>query len=174
MSGTKGKGQIVNRTGLSDVFGVALNTIDSWVRQGCPVIQRGAGRGQEWQFNTRDVAQWLQDKRVREATGTTQADEAELKRRRSLADTLQAELALAKARGEVAPIREFERAQAKAMAEIRANIMNVPARAVLQLLGETDETIFKTKLRAELTLALEAAAEAELTMDEADDDDAEA
>jgi hypothetical protein len=49
--------------------------------------------------------------------------------------------------------------------------MNVPQRVVIQLLGETNETRFKEVLRAELTLALQAAAEADLTL--ADEDDAE-
>lgn len=82
-----------------------------------------------------------------------------------------AELELAKARGDVAPVREFEMAQSKMMAVIRTNILNVPSRAVFQLLGETDEKIFKTKLRSELTLALEQAASEDLDIDlDADDE----
>jgi phage terminase Nu1 subunit (DNA packaging protein) len=81
-----------------------------------------------------------------------------------------AELELAKARGDVAPIREFEMAQSRMMATIRTNILNVPSRVVLQLLGETDEKIFKSKLRAELTLALEQSASEEIDID---DDDGE-
>jgi phage terminase Nu1 subunit (DNA packaging protein) len=83
---------------------------------------------------------------------------------------LTAELELAKKKGEVAPVRDFERAQAKVFAQIRANVMNVPQRCVIQLLGETDETIFKDKLRKELTLALQAAAEADLTLEDEDED----
>ena len=170
MSGTKGKGKAVNRTGLSDVFGVALSTIDSWVRQGCPFVQRGVGRGQPWKFNTADVAQWLRDKSVQDATGETVASDAELRRRKMVAETATAELTLAKAKGEVAPIREFERAQAKVFAEIRANIMNVPQRVVVQLLNESDETRFKQVLRSELTLALEAAANADLILEDEEED----
>lgn len=92
--------------------------------------------------------------------------------RKLTAEATRAELELAKARGEVAPIREFERVQTAMFAAIRANVMNVPQRVVVQLLGETDETTFKKKLRAELTLALETAAAAELAIpdDEAADD----
>ena len=157
------KGQTVNRSGLADVFGVALPTVDGWVRQGVPVVTRG-GRGKQWEFDTAAVADWLRDKAVAEATGDVQADEAELKRRKLQAETTRAELELAKAKAEVAPVREFERAQAAAFAQIRANIMNVPQRAVLQLLGETDETQFKEILRAELTLALQESATADLVM----------
>lgn len=166
---TKAKGQTVTRAGLADVFGVALPTVDGWVRQGVPFLTRG-GRGQQWAFDTADVSQWLRDKAVTEATGETQTDEGELKRRKLQAETSKAELELAKAKNEVATIRDFERAQAAVFAQIRANVMNVPQRVVVQLLGETNETIFKTKLRAELTLALEAAANADLDLG---DDDTE-
>lgn len=168
------KGQDLTRAGVSECFGVALNTVDAWVRQGCPVVQRGAGKGIPWKFNSADVARWLREKAKADALGETPADEAELKRRKLLAETEKAELELAKARGEVAPIRDFERAQAAVFAQIRANVMNAPQRLVLQLLGETDETVFKAKMRAELAAALEEAASADLVLaedDEAADDD---
>jgi phage terminase Nu1 subunit (DNA packaging protein) len=166
-----GKGQIVNRTVLADIFGVAVNTVDAWVRSGCPVVQRGS-RGKEWQFRTSDVAQWRTDQARDQAAGATLADEAELKRRKLAAETGKAELEFAQARGDVAPIREFERATAGLMAAIRQNVMQVPGRAVLQLLGEKDETRFKEVLRGELALALETAAEADLSLedDEAGDE----
>jgi len=154
------KGQVVTRAGLADVFGVSLPTIDSWVRAGCTYIQRG-GRGKEWQFNTADVAQWLRDKARDEGRGTAQASEEELKLRKLAAEAEKAELELAKAKGEVAPVREFERATSALMAVIRQNVM--------QLIGCTDETEFKSKLRAELVLALESAAEEELALDDDED-----
>ena len=104
------KGQIVNRTGLSDVFGVALTTIDSWVRQDCPVVVRGRGKGQEWQFNTAHIAKWLQDKAADEASGEVIDDINLLKIRKAKAETELAELELAEKKGEVALIAEFERA----------------------------------------------------------------
>jgi len=161
------KGQIVNRTGLSDVFGVALTTIDSWVRQDCPVVVRGRGKGQEWQFNTAHIAKWLQDKAVDDASGEVVDDINLLKIRKAKAETELAELELAEKKGEVALIAEFERAQSIVFGTIRSNMMNIPQRAVLQLLGETDARVFKEKLKAEIVLALESAADAEFE----DDDD---
>lgn len=165
----------MTRTGLAEVFGVSMPTVDSWVRAGCPVVKRGS-RGVEWQFDTAEVIKWREQRAADMAAGDTKADETELRRRELLAKTLTAELELAKKRGEVAPIRDFERAQAAVFAEIRTNIMNVPQRVVVQLLGEANEVVFKQKLRAELTLALEAAATADLVLsdddetDDADDD----
>jgi phage terminase Nu1 subunit (DNA packaging protein) len=170
MSGSKGKGTLVNRTGLSDVFGVALNTIDSWVRQGCPVVQRGAGKGQPWQFNTADISAWLRSRAADEASGKTENDENQLKLRRMRAETAKAELELAAARGEVAPIAEFEQAQALVFATLRANIMNVPQRVVVRLLGETNETTFKRILRDELTDALKTTSEADPELDDDEDE----
>ena len=160
------KGQIVNRTGLSDVFGVALTTIDSWVRLGCPVVVRARGKGQEWQFNTAQIAKWLQDKAADDAAGEIPDDINLLRIRKQKAETELAELMLAEKKGQVALISEFEQAQAVVFGIIRSNMMNIPQRAVLQLLGETDARIFKEKLRAEIVLALETAAEAELEDDE--------
>jgi phage terminase Nu1 subunit (DNA packaging protein) len=107
---------------------------------------------------------------LEEAAGSGSALVRERTRKLS-AEATRAELQLAKERGEVALISEFERAQAARYAVIQRNVLNVAQRAVLQLLGETDEATFKQKLRAELTLALKQSSEAKLDLtDEADDD----
>lgn len=167
----KAKGNIVTRAGLAEVFGVALPTVDGWVRQGCPVLKRG-GRGVQWEFDVAAVTTWRIDKAVADATSGAPTDIEDAKRRKIAAEASLAELELAKAKGEVAPIRDFERTWSAMMAAIQQNVMNVPQRVVVQLLGETNETAFKQKLRAELTLALEQAATAEpdMTDDDADDD----
>ena len=161
----KGKGKAVNREELAEVFGVSLNTVSTWVRNGCPYEQRGR-QGKPWKFNTRDVSEWLRDQAREEATSDAPLDEFELKLRKLAAETSQAELDLAVARKQVAPIEEFERARALENAEVRAGVMNVPSRVVSQLIGETDEGRFKEVLRAELIQALEAAAETEVELDE--------
>jgi terminase small subunit / prophage DNA-packing protein len=164
---------LVNRQELSTAMGVSLPTVDRWIRDGCPVKQRGA-KGVPWEFSLPDVVAWWGNRQREAASGDSMADEAELKRRKLAAETAKSELELAQARGLVAPVREFERAQAAVMAAIRQNILNVPARAVLQLLGCTDETEFKQKLRVELALALEQSADADIALDdEAEDDEAE-
>jgi len=160
---------IVNRQQLADAMGVSLPTVDRWVAEGCPVKQRGR-KGIPWEFVLGDVVAWWGERERTNAAGGDTSDEKELRRRQLVAATGKAELEFAIAKGEVAPVREFERAQAKAMAAIRANVLNVPARAVLQLLGETDETTFKQRLRAELTLALEQSAQMDFDLDDADEE----
>jgi phage terminase Nu1 subunit (DNA packaging protein) len=170
MATSSGRGRIVNRSELAELFGVVVNTVDSWVRAGCPVVQKGS-RGVPAAFNTGDVSRWRLDEAREEAGGENVADENALKKRKMLADVNLAELNFAKARGEVAPIREFERVQAAHDAAIRANVMNVTQRVVVRLLGVTDEAEFKRELNAELALALTEAAKAELVLDEDDDAD---
>lgn len=165
---SKGKGQTLNRGECAEFFGVTPPTVDGWVRAGCPVKKGQKGVASE--FNSAEVARFLREKAREEGSGTTLADENQLKRRKLAAEAERAELEVAKARGLVAPIREFERAQSMLMAAIRANVMQVPPRAVLQLLGCTDENEFKSKLRAELVLALETAAEADLEAEEEDEE----
>lgn len=162
----------LNRANLAEHMGVSPPTIDRFVKEGMPVVQRG-GRGIEWIFELPEVIRWYAQRAAENAAGDVTTDLAEIERRTAHAKMEMAELELAKERGEVAAIRDFERAQAKAFAEIRTNVMNVPQRVVLQLLGETDETEFKAKLRAELTLALQAAAEADLTLEAEDEEEAE-
>lgn len=164
---SKGRGQSLNRGECAEFFGVTPPTVDGWVRAGCPV--KKGQRGIASEFNSAEVAAFLREKAREEGGGTTLADENQLKRRKLAAEAERAELEVAKAKGEVAPVREFERAQAAAMAAIRTNLRNVPGRAVLQLLGCTDENDFKQKLMAEIDLALVTAAEAELDLGEDED-----
>ena len=96
----KGKGREVNREELAETFGVSLNTISSWVRNGCPFDQKGR-QGKPWKFNTRDVSEWLRDQARMEAAGEAPLDEYDLKLRKLAAETAQAELELAAARKQV-------------------------------------------------------------------------
>jgi terminase small subunit / prophage DNA-packing protein len=162
---------ILNRKQICEFTGWSPNTLDSYIAKGCPFVQKSSGRGNGWKFDSVSVLDWHTHWKLAQHDGSERDyDIEEARRRKMSAEATLAELELAKAMGEVALIREFESAHAKLMAVIRANVMNVPSRAVLQLLGETDETVFKTRLRAELTLALEQAAEAELELDDEDAD----
>ena len=162
---------IVNRAELSQAMGVSLPTVDRWVRDGMPVKQRGS-KGTPWEFALADVVNWWGDRQRQAAAVDKPTNAEDAKLRKLVAEAELVELELAKAKGEIAPVRDFERAQARAMAVIRQNIMNVPARAVLRLLGETDESTFKATLRAELALALEQSANAD-DLAAGDDDDEE-
>lgn len=99
--------------------------------------------------------------------GGDKASELQVERVRKLrAEASLAELELAKAVSAVAPIDEMQQLWENQCAIIRTNMMNVPARVVMSLIGETDEQRFKSVLRDELILALVAAAEAKIDFED--------
>lgn len=107
---------------------------------------------------------------VRQLIDLAAGNGSELQRERTRAIRAQAdmrELELAKARGQVASIEDFQRVTTARNAVIRINMLGVVQRAALQLVAEKDERVFKQKLRAEITLALQTAAEAPLQLDDA-------
>jgi phage terminase Nu1 subunit (DNA packaging protein) len=159
----------LNRAETAEHMGVNPTTLDRWVREGCPVAERGS-RGIEWQFDLPAVIKWWGNRRADEAAATDTNDMMEIELRTKRAIMLKAELELAKAKGEVASVREFEKVQSKAMAAIRARVMNVPQRVAMRLLGETNETAFKARLSEELRSALESASDSDLSIDEDDDE----
>jgi phage terminase Nu1 subunit (DNA packaging protein) len=160
---------ILGRTQLAAALGVNAVTIDAWVREGCPFKTKGS-RGVSWEFVLPDVVHWQNDRIKRQAIGDGPTDLETARQRKLAAEAELAELELAKAKADVGLISEFESAMAKRYSVIRVNVMNVPQRAVLQLLGCTDESEFKDKLRKELVLALETAAQESLDGPEEDDE----
>lgn len=177
MSNKRGRGVILNRTEAADHFGVAMTTLDDWVRRDCPVVQRG-GRGRPWQFNTADLMKWREADIRAESQGVRSVSADELKRRKLEAETEMVELDLAKAKELVAPIEQIERALSKAFGEVRANLRNVvPGRAARRLVGETNQTKIKAVLLEEIDQALEALAdddlinESDLELAEEDEDE---
>lgn len=90
--------------------------------------------------------------------------------RKLTADATLAELQLAKERGEVAPLSEITRAWERSTAQIRARMMQIPQRAVVQLINEPDEARIKAVLMGEIKLALTEASEPEITEADLDED----
>ncbi|QJB21901.1 putative small terminase [Xanthomonas phage FoX3] len=171
---SRGNGRDVNRADLAAIFGVSLPTIDSWVKNGCPGVKSGIGKGGTWSFDTAAVARWREQRAAEEASGDTVADEAALKKRKLLAETIAAEHDMMIKKRLVAPLDQVERAMSRVFAEVRTNMRSLPSRCVTQLIGENDERQFKRVLLAEIDVVLESLAEFDVMADErsgsADDD----
>ena len=162
------RGKIVSRQDLADTFGVAGSTVDGWVRRGLPVVQRGS-KGVAWQFNTSDVASWL-EQRASERQGVGETDEKALRARKLAAEAAKIELELARARGDLVPLKQLERALANTFAELKTNMRTVPSRVATALIGEESETRIKQVILAEIDQALEALGDFDLDEDDDDDD----
>ena len=46
-----------NKAQTAEFFDVSIKTVDSWVRRGCPVVERG-GKSVPWVFDLPTVAKW--------------------------------------------------------------------------------------------------------------------
>ena len=158
-----------NRAELARVFGIALTTVDTWLRLGCPYDQKGAP-GREWVFDTADIARWREERVRAEAGGQEAQDDAALTRRRKLAETRLAELELAKTMGEVGSIDAMERVWSRLLVEFQTAMSGASViRCATQLLGETDERTFKPVLLGEVDSCLSALSSMDLS--ESDEDD---
>jgi len=160
-------GNKVNRAELAATFGVAVTTVDAWIRAGMPVEQRAAGKGKPWVFDTAVVNRWREQRAADDAAGVEVADEAALRLRKLRAETTKAELELAQAKGLVASVDEMERVWSRLLSEFQGNLRgSFVMRCATQLVGETDERTFKRVLRAEVDSCLEGMARMELNEDD--------
>lgn len=50
-------GREITRAEVSALFGIALTTVDAWVRRGCPIVEKG-GRGIPHKFDSAAVFWW--------------------------------------------------------------------------------------------------------------------
>jgi phage terminase Nu1 subunit (DNA packaging protein) len=48
----------VNRVDLARFFGTTVAEVDKWVELGAPYVKRAARKGDAWEFDTADVANW--------------------------------------------------------------------------------------------------------------------
>lgn len=90
--------------------------------------------------------------------------------RKVAADATRAELEVAKAMGEVAPLAEIERAWNLKFATIRQIMTTIPSRVAGRIIGERDERKIKDVLREEINDGLRRGVEAEIDLNEDEDE----
>lgn len=106
----------------------SINTLKAWIRQGCPVVERG-GPGKPWKIRIGDVLSWREEKAALSAIGnTSQIDTEEGKRRKVVAEAALCELELAKKKGEVVLIDEVAAIVGEDYARCRAKLLAIPSK----------------------------------------------
>ena len=121
-----------NRAQTAEFFGVALTTIDSWLRQGCPVIEK-RGKGKPTVLDLLAVAEW----KFRLEYGIGQGSDAEDKKALDpesmpskerldwYKGTKERVLLQAKC-GELIPVYEYETALAKVLKILAVTLESLP------------------------------------------------
>ena len=101
----------LNRSELAAHHGVSLPQVDTWVRRGCPAIERGS-KGTNWKFDPAAVIDWrLKDAAdevtARFITGDGNMSREEADRRRAVALARSAEIELAERLKAVASVEDM-------------------------------------------------------------------
>jgi phage terminase Nu1 subunit (DNA packaging protein) len=155
----QGRGKVVGRAELAEVFGVSAPTIDDWIARGCPYQKKGS-KGIAWAFKTSEVYQWLKEVNAKVVDSAVNCNEQQLKLRKLAAETLAAELSLAKARNEVAPVEEMVARVTKDYLDLKARLRIIPERLSTRLIAVDNETEVKRLILKDIDLALTALSDA--------------
>ncbi len=146
--------KLVNRAQLAAIFGKSLVTIDSWIRRGMPIVEKG-NKTKEWKFDTAEVAQWREEQAVACALGNDENLGIEdLKKRKLVAEVNLLEVDLQERKKEVIPLKEVEQGLSHAYITIKQRLRTIPDRIVPELASQKDENICRELLINEIDDAL--------------------
>lgn len=132
---------IVNKRELSEILGVAENTLTTWQKQpGFPMRSAGAGKtGNE--YDTSEVIAWLRKREVDNLTANlTAIDIEEAKRRKIAAEAGLAELELAKEQGTVVLIEDVAEQFGEQLSALRAKLLSMPSKTASLVFTAKDLT----------------------------------
>jgi terminase small subunit / prophage DNA-packing protein len=150
----------VNRAGAAEVFGVSVNTIDRWLKLGCPYISCAGERGKKMELNTADIFKWrlsheLEVIKKTKSRMSRDTDELSISMRQekvrlTMAQADNEEIKAALADKTSIKVSQMTSVLSEVFTMMRSNILSTPERVESQLIGETDRDIFKKVLTSEL------------------------
>ena len=156
------QGHIVSTKGLAEVFGITIQTVDSWRKLGMPVYRKVSERKTE--YDTAACYIWRLNQENKLLTNALKMEKAlssskmtleEARTRKESAFALMAELDLAKAQEQVANIDDLMTNFAAALSEVRAKIISQSSR-LTGILTHQEEDSVRAILEKDATETLEA------------------
>jgi phage terminase Nu1 subunit (DNA packaging protein) len=143
---------IVNRNELADVFGVAKTTLDRWLQEGMPYMERAdRSRGVEWRFDTAECIKWYAD---RNSSGESKAmDSVKLRERAAIAGLR--ELDLAQRQKVLVHVDDVTDKLEEEYAIIKSRLRAIPGRMAQPLSIIEDAAEVERLLKTEVADALE-------------------
>lgn len=143
------EGVVTGQAALAQAFNVSSRTIQNWIEQGMPCLERGA-KGKAWKFDRNACAIWRQDN----ARPAKSANKAEYETRKVIADAVRAETkALAELKQYVA-IETVEDHLSKVFGAFRARVLAIPPKLAPILANEIEPTETRRILKAAIDEAL--------------------
>lgn len=132
------RGIAANRTDIAEIFGVSLITVDTWVRAGCPFVER-ARPGRPWRFDTAAVSGWLL-RRVEEAHkrgGPLDPTQERARKDKELADAIA--MKNARLRAELVAVDDASAAVKDAFGRVRSKVCTLPHKIAAAAVHATTE-----------------------------------
>jgi phage terminase Nu1 subunit (DNA packaging protein) len=160
--------RINNLETTAQLFGVAPNTLRSWIRQGAPVLQQAnKSRGVEWKLDAAAIADWCVERAVADVAtktndkdGNISKDEAE--RRKAIANAVIAEVEADDALKNVVSTSDAIKLRDEFVDTIREQVMLIPQRTAERIAAMADPNAIRELIDAEFNIAF-LAAQAALT-----------
>jgi len=115
---------------LAGLVGVTRQTVDRWLKQGCPFVEKAdRDRGKEWRLSLPAVIEWREKRAVEQAIGdTSRLDIDEARRRKTAAEAALAELDLSVKRGEVIALSVASEVIGDQLSACRARLLSLPTK----------------------------------------------
>ncbi len=110
------------RGAVAEFFGVALTTVDGWVRKGCPVVKHGS-KGIAAQYDLKAVAEWFYKGQT---DAVTDPEKLAPQDRKAWYDAEKRKRDLEVEAGELVPRAELEQAVATAFAAVTQDLLAIP------------------------------------------------
>ncbi len=136
-----------NKVELAEFFEVSTNTVDDWIRKGCPFVERGSA-GVGWRFDFRQVRAWREQALVNQAVASKQDTSiTESSRRRALAEAEMKEIELAEKRGKIASIDQVGTDMDRIFKNVSTRLDAIPIKAAPLLAACRNEVECQAVLR---------------------------
>jgi phage terminase Nu1 subunit (DNA packaging protein) len=118
------RGEVVNKARLSLITGITVKQIEALIAKGMPVVKAPTARGEDWEFATAEVIQWLAggQRPKGEKPIDLNAERARLAKEQADGQALKN----AVARGELLPAGNVENAWMAAIGRCRALLLGIP------------------------------------------------
>jgi phage terminase Nu1 subunit (DNA packaging protein) len=142
----------VNRSGLADVLGVSLPTIDRYSEQGMPALQEGR-KGVEWRFDTKACIQWLIELKTNTGSGAGASYES-ARSREKVAVARMKELELEELEGRMIDIDTVVERVENEYAVVKSRLQAIPGRMAQPLSAVSDASTIEALLKAEVNETL--------------------
>ena len=141
---------IVNRAKLSEIVGIAPQSLDSWIRQGMPFVKKPGEQGdREWQFKTSEVIAWRETCLRERLSAGKSADINEARLRKLDAEAEAAEIELEQRKKSLIRVEDVERGIHELLSNVKTKMLGVPDKLAPYINPGTME-ILKNEIHAAL------------------------